>query len=124
MGTSLKRKKFKIIILFEFPGQQGAKTVCMKTSIKRLWKEISLDDNIYDLEKKVQHGCSRLKEGRILNFSYLYSPTKGFKATAPRNGSQSVGVHFPSAAVWWLQSQLRAGTEEIWTQFLGNGRRR
>jgi len=84
MGTLVKRKRNpKILILFEFPSQQGAKTVCMKTSVKRLCKEIPPDDDVYDLGKKVQHGCSRLRQRKTKNLSFLYSPTKGFNATAP-----------------------------------------
>lgn len=120
MGTSLKRKKkTKILILCEFPGQQGAKTVCIKTSINRLCKEITLDDDIYDLGKKYSMVVQGLSKEKLKPSHICVPPQQGLMLQPPEMGRTPRGVPLPGAAVWWLQSQLSEGTGRDMNTILG-----
>lgn len=96
--------------MFELPGQQGAKTVCIKTSIKRLCKEITLDDDAYVLEKKYSMAVQDLSKEKLRTSHICTPPQRGLMLQASEMGYTPRGVPRPGAAVWWLQSQLRERT--------------
>lgn len=88
-GDFSKKKEKTQNIVFELSGQQGAKTVCIKTSIKRLCKEITLDDDAYVLEKKYSMAVQDLSKEKLRTSHICTPPPKGFNAPGIINGPHS-----------------------------------